>query len=175
MQFTLLCFDACDRLRVWVRISQLMFYRFGNYAHNRRTLMKNTLRQLRQLASEVTGSTNPCEQSSCPQYIPPNSIVRLTLGPIQRSLADAIVSHGTTASLTQTPLTLWSLLPYERCMSVLHMTLQKRRLQEEGTWVQQQQSSSNMVDPDPIMAKEPMLFQVRGGLLASVILTAGCP
>lgn len=64
------------------------------------------------------------------------------------------------------PLTLWSLLPYERCMSMLHLTMHKRRPERQEFEAElekveeEDKKKKGQFDPDPIMAKEPMLFQV---------------
>ena len=85
----------------------------------------------------------------------------LSLGPVPLSLGLEMMRLHANCDHPR-PLTLWSLLPYERCMSVLHLTMHKRQsecqniesaMSEDGT--------SDKFDPDPIMAKEPMLYQVH--------------
>nr|CDS32710.1 pre rRNA processing protein TSR1 [Hymenolepis microstoma] len=133
-------------------------FRFGKYAHNRRTLFKYTLKILRELASE---ENKPAE----PTHIPSGSVVNLALGPIPQALGASIMECHTDAAHPR-PLTLWSLLPYERCMSVLHLTMHKRQSERqeyeaEMKEVEEEGKGKNgQFDPDPIMAKEPMLFQV---------------
>lgn len=130
-------------------------FRFANYPHNRRTIVKYTLSQLRKLATgEVT------DPLGYPLRIPSGSLATLTIGPMDRQLASALISAHTQRSdgarLVQ-PLVVWSLLPYERCLSVLHLVMQKRakELTEAPS-----NPKGNTFDADPIMAKEPTLFQV---------------
>ncbi|KAL5107312.1 hypothetical protein TcWFU_001077 [Taenia crassiceps] len=123
-------------------------FRFENYAHNRRTLVKHTLRLLRQLAEETTTE---------PTSIPSGSITSLTLGPVPQTLGAAMLELHTDRNHSR-PLTVWSLLPYERCMSVLHLTMRKRQPEIEN--IMDEDAKGGKFDPDPIMAKEPMLFQV---------------
>ncbi|EUB62851.1 Pre-rRNA-processing protein TSR1 [Echinococcus granulosus] len=123
-------------------------FRFENYTHNRRTLIKHTLRLLRQLASETTSE---------PTFIPSGSITSLTLGPVPQTLGAAVIELHTDRNQSR-PLTVWSLLPYERCMSVLHLTMHKRQPEFESAT--DEDAKGDKFDPDPIMAKEPMLFQV---------------
>ncbi|VUZ54652.1 unnamed protein product [Hymenolepis diminuta] len=133
-------------------------FRFGNYAHNRRTLFKYTLKVLRELASE---ENEPAE----PSHIPSGSVANLTLGPIPQALGASIMECHTDAAHPR-PLTLWSLLPYERCMSMLHLTMHKRRPERQEFEAEleeveeEDKRQKDQFDPDPIMAKEPMLFQV---------------
>ncbi|VDL81410.1 unnamed protein product [Schistocephalus solidus] len=114
-----------------------------------------TLSQLRKLATgEVT------DPLGYPLRIPSGSLATLTIGPMDRQLASALISAHTQRSdgarLVQ-PLVVWSLLPYERCLSVLHLVMQKRakELTEAPS-----NPKGNTFDADPIMAKEPTLFQV---------------
>ncbi|KAL5967459.1 hypothetical protein TSMEX_004805 [Taenia solium] len=123
-------------------------FRFENYAHNRRTLIKHTLRLLRQLAGETNTE---------PTSIPSGSITSLTLGPVPQAIGAAMLELHTDRNHPR-PLTVWSLLPYERCMSVLHFTMHKRQPEPEP--VMDEDAKGGKFDPDPIMAKEPMLFQV---------------
>ncbi|VDM16313.1 unnamed protein product [Hydatigera taeniaeformis] len=122
-------------------------FRFENYAHNRRTLFKYTLKLLRQLAGEL---------STEPTSIPSGSVASLTLGPVPQALGRAIMSLHTDHNHSR-PLTVWSLLPYERCMSVIHLTMHKRQTEIESPM--DEDAKGGNFDPDPIMAKEPMLFQ----------------
>ncbi|KAM7542506.1 hypothetical protein Aperf_G00000008785 [Anoplocephala perfoliata] len=127
-------------------------FRFGNYAHDRRTLFKYTLKVLRKLANE--GKTPE------PTHISSGSVAILTVGPVPQALGKSILELHADAEHPR-PLTLWSLLPYERCMSVLHLTMHKRRT--EGLELEAAGVGSDKYgqpDPDPIMQKEPMLFQV---------------
>ncbi len=77
-----------------------------------------------------------------------------------RALAQSLIA---TSSSGRRPLTAWSLLPYERCMSVLHLTMQKRLSEEKAAMAPppEGEGKNDKFDPDPILAKEPMLFQVR--------------
>ncbi|VDD79906.1 unnamed protein product [Mesocestoides corti] len=127
-------------------------FRFANYSHNRRTVIKHTLRQLRQLVTE---------KSTKPLSIPSGSIASLTLGPLPQALGDSILEFHTNPHEPR-PLTIWSLLPYEHCMSVLHFTMQKRQPDWRDIIATGDGSDVKNVgfDPDPIMSKEPMLFQV---------------
>lgn len=126
-----------------------VFCRFENYVHNRRTLIRHTLRLLRQLAEETTTE---------PASIPSGSITSLTLGPVPQTLGAAMLELHTDRNHSR-PLTVWSLLPYERCMSVLHLTMHKRQPEVES--IMDEDAKGGKFDPDPIMAKEPMLFQVN--------------
>ncbi|KAL7058746.1 hypothetical protein AAHC03_013683 [Spirometra sp. Aus1] len=130
-------------------------FRFANYPHNRRTITKYTLTELRKLA---TGEA--VDPLGCPLHIPSGSLATLTIGPMDRQVASALLSTHTQSlegDRQVQPLVVWSLLPYERCLSVLHLTLQKRanELTEDPP-----NPKGNTFDADPIMAKEPTLFQV---------------
>ncbi|VDN11429.1 unnamed protein product [Dibothriocephalus latus] len=131
-------------------------FRFANYPHNRRTIVKYTLAQLRQLA---TGEA--VDPLGSPLRIPSGSLATLTIGPMDRQMASTLLSAHTQsaeAGRQAQPLVVWSLLPYERCLSVLHLVLQKRA-NELAPEASPNPKGNNAFDPDPIMAKEPTLFQ----------------
>lgn len=83
----------------------------------------------------------------------------LTIGPLPANLANTLLAMSISDKNQKAkPLTVWSLLPYERCLTVLHVTMQKRVLPNADD--QDGEENNDNFDPDPLMAKEPMLYQV---------------
>ncbi|KAL3317789.1 ribosome biogenesis protein tsr1 [Cichlidogyrus casuarinus] len=77
-------------------------FRFTNYQRNRRTLIKFFLRRYQEA------------------YIGPGSMVDLCIGPMPKDLAESIVKTHAIR-----PLIVWSLLVYERKMSIVHLNMRR--------------------------------------------------